>query len=126
MAETPEGPYSNPWHQRFRPVAALRHRVRSAMYSLVRKVLATDDGRLAAAETLRGVFPGRPQVLDAGLDQFELPYPELARCPVDDAPVGQKAVFITARFRSGSTLLWSLYRNVPRVTAYYEPLNERR
>jgi hypothetical protein len=35
-------------------------------------------------------------------------------------------VFITARFRTGSTLLWNLFRNVEGVTAYYEPLNERR
>ena len=35
-------------------------------------------------------------------------------------------VFITARFRSGSTFLWQLFRNMQGVTAYYEPLNERR
>lgn len=38
-----------------------------------------------------------------------------------DAPV-----FITARFRSGSTFLWQLMRAIPGITAYYEPLNERR
>jgi hypothetical protein len=35
-------------------------------------------------------------------------------------------VFVTGRFRSGSTLMWSLFRNVPGCTAFYEPLNERR
>ena len=35
-------------------------------------------------------------------------------------------IFITGRFRSGSTLLWNVFRNVPTVTAYYEPFNERR
>ncbi|HEV3006806.1 MAG TPA: sulfotransferase, partial [Pirellulales bacterium] len=34
-------------------------------------------------------------------------------------------IFITARFRSGSTLLWNLFRHVPGCTAYYEPFNER-
>lgn len=33
---------------------------------------------------------------------------------------------ITARFRSGSTPLWNLFRHVEGCTAYYEPLNERR
>ena len=33
---------------------------------------------------------------------------------------------MTARFRSGSTLLWNIFRHVEQCTAYYEPLNERR
>ncbi|WP_417547399.1 sulfotransferase [Marinobacter segnicrescens] len=35
-------------------------------------------------------------------------------------------VFISGRFRSGSTLLWNLFRNLPGHVAYYEPFNERR
>ena len=35
-------------------------------------------------------------------------------------------LFVSARFRSGSTLLWNMFRQTPGVTAYYEPLNERR
>lgn len=42
------------------------------------------------------------------------------------ASPGVRPVFITARFRSGSTFLWQLFRNVKDVTCYYEPLNERR
>lgn len=34
-------------------------------------------------------------------------------------------VFITSRFRSGSTLLWNLFRQTPSCTSYYEPFNER-
>ncbi len=34
-------------------------------------------------------------------------------------------VFITSRFRSGSTLLWQLFNHIADVNAYYEPLNER-
>jgi hypothetical protein len=37
-----------------------------------------------------------------------------------------EAIFITARFRSGSTLLWNVFRHVEGMTAYYEPFNERR
>jgi hypothetical protein len=32
-------------------------------------------------------------------------------------------VFIAARFRSGSTMLWKFFRSLPGTTAYYEPLN---
>lgn len=34
-------------------------------------------------------------------------------------------IFITARFRSGSTLLWHIFRQLKDVHCYYEPLNER-
>lgn len=35
-------------------------------------------------------------------------------------------IFITGRFRSGSTFLWNLFRHIKGMTAYYEPLNENR
>ncbi|QDV82903.1 sulfotransferase [Planctomycetes bacterium TBK1r] len=35
-------------------------------------------------------------------------------------------IFVTSRFRSGSTLLWRCFRESCSFTAYYEPLNERR
>ncbi|MDY6919955.1 MAG: sulfotransferase [Pseudomonadota bacterium] len=34
-------------------------------------------------------------------------------------------VFITGRFRSGSTLVWNIFHNLDQFTAYYEPFNER-
>jgi hypothetical protein len=47
--------------------------------------------------------------------------------PVDQPPADptRRPIFITARFRSGSTFLWQLFRKTPGVTAFYEPLNER-
>lgn len=35
-------------------------------------------------------------------------------------------IIISGRFRSGSTLLWNIFRDLPECTAYYEPFNERR
>jgi hypothetical protein len=34
-------------------------------------------------------------------------------------------VFINSRFRSGSTLLWNIFRQTELCTSYYEPFNER-
>lgn len=34
-------------------------------------------------------------------------------------------VFITARFRSGSTLLWNIFKQIPEACSYYEPLHEQ-
>jgi len=36
----------------------------------------------------------------------------------------QRPIFITARFRSGSTLLWNLFRSVPGYRAFYEPCHD--
>lgn len=35
-------------------------------------------------------------------------------------------IFVTGRFRAGTTLLWNVLRNARGTTAYYEPFNERR
>jgi len=35
-------------------------------------------------------------------------------------------IFITSRFRSGSTFLWLIFRQLNNITAYYEPLNENK
>lgn len=43
-----------------------------------------------------------------------------------EPPPGAGAIFITARFRSGSTYLWTLLHHLGRFTVYYEPLHERR
>ncbi|MCR4289242.1 MAG: glycosyltransferase [Candidatus Scalindua sp.] len=37
----------------------------------------------------------------------------------------QHPVFITARFRTGSTMLWNVFHQIPEVKAYYEPLHEQ-
>jgi hypothetical protein len=51
------------------------------------------------------------------------PYADLTPCASSPR---RPAIFVTGRFRSGSTLVWNLFRHTPGVVAYYEPLNERR
>ena len=43
----------------------------------------------------------------------------------DDVINNENVTFITGRFRSGSTLLWNIFRDIPDTTSYYEPFNER-
>lgn len=43
----------------------------------------------------------------------------------DTLPGGKGPIFITARYRSGSTLLWQIFQRLEGFTAFYEPLNER-
>ncbi|WP_414828108.1 sulfotransferase [Alteromonas sp. H39] len=51
------------------------------------------------------------------------PYPDLE---YQDKQSNQKPIIITSRFRSGSTLLWNVFRQSGLCTAYYEPFNERK
>lgn len=54
-----------------------------------------------------------------------LPDPYRDAAP-DRRPDSRPSIFITGRFRSGSTLLWNMFNKLGPFTAYYEPLNERR
>lgn len=117
-----------PVHERFSLLGWLRKPLRKALFSFLRKLAETDDARSIAAQTLQGLLPGQREAL-LGDDAWtgEVPYPDLGTHPRRDLTCQRTdIVFITARFRTGSTLLWNLFRHVNGVTSYYEPLNERR
>ncbi len=60
----------------------------------------------------------------------ELPEYVASNEPFTDRPLGPEQgngpIFVSARFRSGSTLVWQIFNMLPDFTAYYEPFNERR
>lgn len=105
----------------------LRESARSRVLDLLHRALATEDGRDAARHAILDA-PVRSD--EPGLAEHQrvpTEYPDLARAPGEPRPaLRSDVVFITARFRSGSTLLWNLFRSRPGFTAYYEPFNERR
>lgn len=111
-----------PWCQHIPPLRWVRGVCRAAFFAVVRRALQTDDGKAILAASLNGLLQ-RSGPLALAVDAS--PYPDLALSPAP-ADGGRRPIFITARFRSGSTLLWNVFRNVPGFTAYYEPLNERR
>ena len=115
------------WHQRFGPVRCVRRHLRDGLFAFLRKALATDDGKAAVAASLEGLLNGqRPSVNGQG-NMVCPTYPELGRTPLGCLTSQRNdIILITGRFRSGSTLLWNLFRHVEGVTSYYEPLNERR
>ena len=83
-------------------VRRLRLAARGRAYDLLGRLLDTDEGRRMVFDLVRGfapppalTLPGRPYPLDCGAAQ-----PGAAASP--------PPVFITARFRSGSTLLWDI------------------
>jgi hypothetical protein len=105
----------------------IRRRVRSAFFVLLRQALQTDDGRRILSETVPPpVVPGAT-LRAAEWALRAVPYKELGAAREMPAhPRSRSPIFITARFRTGSTLLWQIARDVPECRAYYEPFNERR
>jgi glycosyltransferase involved in cell wall biosynthesis len=124
---TMPGRAETPLHERVKPLGWVRKPLRRALFSLLRKVSNTEDAREIAAQTLKGLPGLAPGVLDGSAALVNRPYPELGEGRRNDgASHRTDVVIITARFRTGSTLLWNLFRHLDGVTAYYEPLNERR
>lgn len=59
------------------------------------------------------------------LNNIPSPYALEPTTPISRTSERDDIIFITSRFRSGSTLLWNLFRQTPNCSAYYEPFNER-
>jgi hypothetical protein len=106
----------------FNWLAGLRSPARSRFFDVMRQALATDDGKRILGDSLRGLTVAGEAPPRADLPRME--YPDLKGAP-PRAP-HRKPIFVTGRFRSGSTLLWNLFRHIPECRSFYEPLNERR
>jgi len=107
----------------------IREKMRSKFFGAVRHIASIDDTRDILADVMASQNATYSARHTPDLEDFESPYAQAASDAVvaRGAPRGRgDPIFITARFRTGSTLLWNLFRNVPGVTAYYEPFNERR
>ena len=104
----------------------LRAPIRGGVFDVFRRVLNANDGRAMAGEALGDVFTRR-RAAWVGAAESAAPYAELGRRRVrPHTPRHRAPIFVTGRFRSGSTLLWNIFRHVDGCTAYYEPFNERR
>lgn len=105
-----------------RPRAWLRAR----FFRFLRRVGASEDARdyFAAALNRQNLLLPPPELRGAGEGAD---YPGVGGAAPAAAPSPKPApVFVTGRFRSGSTLVWNLFRHVPGTRSYYEPFNERR
>jgi hypothetical protein len=105
----------------------IRPILRRSFFSFLKKLSKTDDFRSIIYDTIDDTqSPPKIDFASLGSDVFE-EYPLLGRAMgIDDTRHLKKAIFITGRFRSGTTLLWNIFRQMESVTAYYEPFNERR
>jgi len=113
--------------KRIPPLWWLRNRLRGSFCASLRHVAGIRESRDIFAELLRSQNAASPPPELSSARQLAAPYPELRRlCRADRACRRTDVIFVTGRFRSGSTLVWNLFRHLPAFTAYYEPFNERR
>ena len=105
----------------------VRESIRSGFFGSVRHVANIDDTRRILTDALH-VQPDIGCVRElAACQLLDAPYPELRQEPESRlTPAARRPLFVTGRFRSGSTLLWQLFRALPGATSYYEPFNQRR
>jgi len=101
--------------------------IKRRVLDTVRRLCETDETKVIVTRMLSGVLHQRMPVHWDYDGAIPSPYADLGEKKENqDQASTQAPVFITARFRTGSTLLWNLFRHVEGITAYYEPLNERR
>lgn len=105
----------------------VRTGLRRGFFASLRHIASIDETRQLFSSLLYVQNATRlPSELSASCD-IRVPYPEFQRESARQRTcLRSDIIFVTGRFRSGSTLLWNLLRNVSGVTSYYEPFNERR
>jgi hypothetical protein len=101
--------------------------LKNQIVNFARKVLMHDRGRRILDESLGNRLDRSPgsAVCLASEDSLyaDLPQAEAGRAATR---LRSDLVFITGRFRSGSTLFWNVFRQLEGFTSFYEPFNERR
>lgn len=107
--------------------------LRGWFFGALRRVSHIEDTREIFWLLLRGEnalsIPGELTMLEADVSLYDGLGKSASSLRDRDAIHSRawgRTAFVTGRFRSGSTLVWNLFRHVPGVTSYYEPFNERR
>lgn len=102
-------------------------KIKKIILDVSKRILLQDEIRFALSEASRNHFAPRSILLEQMLYSADSPYDDLGlrqTLTSENRTKGNEALFISGRFRSGSTLLWNIFRTVPNITAYYEPFNE--
>src|SRR5262245_11398537 len=90
-----------------------RMRLRRVFFHFLQRVAATEDAKVMATDTLRGLLRWQPAIDPKHFKMAQPLYEELGQHHCE-AQVAQprNAIIITGRFRSGSTFLWNIFRHI--------------
>ena len=105
----------------------IRRKLKDKFLDLLARTCDSAEGQELLARSLSVMSADPPRLTAESWRKSEQEYPELGTIQQGSSLTERDdIVFVTARFRSGSTLLWNLFRELPSCTSYYEPLNERK
>ena len=107
---------------------ALYQQVKSIVFHFLRRVGNTSEARVIAHNVLKDLLSWQPHLI-AEIEYISpSSYPELGQAKSEERPSSLRddIVIIVARFRSGSTLLWNIFRHLDGCTAYFEPFHPLR
>jgi hypothetical protein len=86
---------------------------KQGVLATLRRFLASAAVQDLLGEALHQPRRGHRHLSRNDVQAFIPPYPDLGHAQIDAQTIRrQHIVFITARFRSGSTLLWNLFRHL--------------
>jgi hypothetical protein len=113
--------------RRFSIPGWIRKPVRAGILKMFHRVADSDAGRAMLQTSLSGLVDLHSEIWD-GMAEIPRPdYPDLGGLSCrGQTRLRDDIIIITARFRSGSTLLWNLFRNLEGFTSYFEPLHTHR
>jgi len=108
--------------KRIHMYSVLRKLIKKQFVRFIRKVLETNTFQEEIFNILDDQRENHRIVLPIEYRESNVDYPELGLPEMNITNKRNDIIFITARFRSGSTFLWNIFRNIPGCVAYYEPL----
>ena len=101
----------------------IRQAMRRIFFRFLERAMKSDDGR----RIVRDIRPATVDSIMGKVPWLDTPYePVETHHTEQNLGTASSSIFVTGRFRSGTTLLWNLFRHTDGCTAYYEPFNERR
>lgn len=96
----------------------IKSSIKKLLLYLFHKVISTAEGKQILFDGIKDTIV-KPDALR------EISYCGSPYFATEVSDESAEVIFITGRFRSGSTLMWNLFRHAESCTSYYEPFNER-
>jgi hypothetical protein len=106
----------------------LRKHAVDVFFKVMQRAFEHDRGRQICSGIV-GQLDVVPRLKIGNTDLGSSPYEDVDFGVEEDFnsdEISQPTVIVTGRFRSGTTVLWNIFRQIESCTAYYEPFNERR
>jgi len=96
--------------------------VKKPIYKIINRLLLSDFVQREVQQAFKNRFSYSGTKIAKEIDYVRVDEYSLHDEKISE--IENQPIFISARFRSGSTFLWNIFRHIEQCTAYYEPLNE--